>query len=50
MLRDDKVLDRVLAIGAPKREPSVQTRKSQAVARASPPPTAQPSITAMVGT
>ncbi len=50
MLRDDSVLDSVLAIGAPKREPVLQMRKSHAVARARPPPTAQPSMTAIVGT
>jgi hypothetical protein len=43
------VLPSVRAIGTPKRAPGVASRKSQAVAIASPPPTAQPSTTATVG-
>ena len=49
-LAGDRQLPRVRAIGTPKRAPACATRMSQALAMARPPPTAQPSITATVGT
>ena len=46
----DRQLPRVRATGTPNAAVSAQTRRSQATARAQPPPTATPSIEAMVGT
>ncbi|CEG09077.1 hypothetical protein BN961_02498 [Afipia felis] len=45
----DRQLPSVRAMGTPKRAPGVAMRKSHALASAMPPPTAQPSTTAMVG-
>jgi len=45
----DKQFPRVLAIGTPNFAPVAASRKSQALASAIPPPTAQPSTTATVG-
>ena len=45
----DRQLPTVRAIGTPKRASGVAIRKSQAVAIASPPPTAWPSTNAIVG-
>ncbi len=49
-LAGERTLPSVRAIGTPKRAPLAAMRRSQAFAIANPPPTAQPSTTATVGT